>query len=80
MTRYVKKFGRIGFALGPSEERGFALWAGYDIVGVEGDLSYAGLLRADAMTDAELHERGITTFTRVEPDDDATYRKLGIRK
>src|SRR6187401_3802994 len=22
--RYIKKFGRIGFALGPSEERGFA--------------------------------------------------------
>jgi hypothetical protein len=78
MTRYVKKFGSIGHALGPREERGFALWAGYDIVGVDDDLSYAGLVKADTLSDSELAARGITTFIRVEPDDDETYRKLGI--
>lgn len=80
MSRYIKKFGRIGHALGPSEERGFALWAGYDIVGVGGDLSAAGLMNVDGWSDAELEPYGVTTFTRVEPDDAETYRKLGIER
>ena len=45
--RYIKKFGRVGHALGPSEERGFAMWVGYDIVGVDDDLSALGLVRVD---------------------------------
>jgi hypothetical protein len=78
VARYIKKFGRIGFALGPSEERGFAMWAGYDLVGVDRDLSHAGLIKVEEWSDEQLAPYDVTTFTRVEPDDVATYRKLGI--
>jgi len=78
--RYIKKFGRIGHALGPSEERGFALWAGYDLVGVADDLSTSGLINVDGWSEAQLEPYGVTTFTRVEPHDDETYRKLGIER
>ncbi|HET8773258.1 MAG TPA: hypothetical protein VFP80_05685 [Thermoanaerobaculia bacterium] len=74
MARYIKKFTRIGSA-GPTEERGFAIWAGYDLIGVDRDLSAHGLLKAD---DHEEAARGVTTFVRVEPDDAATYAKLGL--
>lgn len=75
MARYVKKFTRVG-SLGPTEERGFAVWAGYDIVGVDDDLSRFGLVRIeDAPPD-----HGVTVFTRVEPDDEALYGKLGIER
>lgn len=76
MARYIKKFTRIGSA-GPTEERGFAIWAGYDLVGVEDDLSAYGLLKAD---ESEIEAKGVTAFLRVEPDDDATYAKLGIER
>ena len=76
MARYLKKFTRIGSA-GPTEERGFAIWAGYDIVGVDDDLSAYGLLKAD---NHESEGRSVTTFVRVEPDDDALYAKLGIER
>jgi hypothetical protein len=79
MGRYIKKFTRIGSA-GPTEERGFAIWAGYDIVGVEDDLSSQGLTRVDGWLAEELAARGVRTFLRVEPDDRATYRKLGIER
>lgn len=78
MARYIKKFGRIGHALGPSEERGFAMWAGYDIVGVDDDLTPAGLINVDGWTDEQLAPYDVTTFARVEPDDVETYKKLGI--
>ena len=72
MGRYVKKFKRIG-SIGPTEERGFAVWAGYDIAGVDDDLSRFGLIRVeDAPAD-----HGVTFFAPVEPDD-AMYEKLGI--
>ena len=76
MARYIKKFTRIGSA-GPTEERGFAIWAGYDIVGVEDDLSAYGLLK---VADHEDEARLVTTFVRVEPGDDAMYAKLGIAR
>ncbi|HEY0371428.1 MAG TPA: hypothetical protein VGD79_05480 [Thermoanaerobaculia bacterium] len=76
MGHYLKKFTRLGSA-GPTEERGFAIWAGYEIVGVEDDLSAYGLLKAD---EHESEARGVTTFVRVEPDDDAMYAKLGIER
>lgn len=76
MARYIKKLTRLGSA-GPTEERGFAIWAGYDLVGVEDDLSAIGLLKAD---DDEIAARGITTFLRVEPEDEAMYAKLGIER
>src|SRR5205085_8746679 len=43
MSRYIKKF-RSTTALGPTEERGVPLWVGYDIDGVDDDLSDFGLL------------------------------------
>lgn len=79
MGRYIKKFTRIGSA-GPSEERGFGIWAGYDIVGIDGDLSAQGLLNVDDWSDDEIAARGVTAFLRVEPDDEATYAKLGIKR
>lgn len=75
MGRYVKKFKRVG-SLGPTEERGFAVWAGYDIVGVEDDLSALGLIRLD---DAP-PDHGVVAFLRVEPGDAAMYEKLGIKR
>lgn len=74
--RYIKKFTKIGSA-GPTEERGFAIWAGYDLVGVDEDLSAIGLLRADAH---ESEAKSVTTFVRVEPGDEAMYAKLGIAR
>jgi hypothetical protein len=76
MARYIKKFTRIGSA-GPTEERGFAIWAGYDIVGVEDDLSAYGLLKADEHAS---EAQGVTVFVRVEPDDADLYAKLGIER
>jgi hypothetical protein len=79
MARYIKKFTHIG-SVGPTEERGFAIWAGYDIVGVEADLEDVGLVRVDDWPAGEIAARGVTVFVRVEPDDEATYRKLGITR
>jgi hypothetical protein len=78
MSRYIKKF-RSTTALGPTEERGVPLWVGYEIEGVDDDLSDAGLVKVDDWSDDELRERGVTAFTRVAAGDEATYGKLGIR-
>ncbi len=61
MARYVKKFTRVG-SMGPTEERGFAMWVGYEIDGVDEDLSEHGLIRVD--DDADAH--GVTTFTPID--------------
>jgi hypothetical protein len=79
MSRYIKKF-RSTIALGPTEERGVPLWVGYDIEGIDDDLSDAGLLKADHLSDDELRERGITRFTRVVAGDRTMYEKLGIAR
>lgn len=71
MGRYIKKVTRVG-SIGPTEERGFGIWVGYDIAGVEGDLSEHGLIRVDDWTDEQLAERGVVTFMSVKPE------KLGI--
>ena len=73
MAFYIKKHTRVG-SLGPTEERGFALWTGYDIVGVDDDLSSVGLQRVDTWPEE------IKSFKRVEPDDAAAYAALGIRR
>lgn len=73
MSRYIKKF-RSTTALGPTEERGFALWAGYEVEG-NADLSYAGLVKVDDWGEERLRDLGVTSFTRV---DDAMRLKLGI--
>jgi hypothetical protein len=75
MSRYVKKF-KSTTALGPTEERGFPLWVGYEIEGVDGDVS--GLVNVDDWSEERLRELGVTTFTRVEIGDVAMRRKLGI--
>ena len=77
VSRYIKKF-RSTTALGPTEERGVPLWVGYDIEDIDYDLSVAGLMKADDLTEDELHERGVTTFTRVAAGDRSMYEKLGI--
>jgi hypothetical protein len=79
MSRYIKKF-RSTTALGPTEERGVPLWVGYDIEGVDEDLSGIGLLKADDFAEDDLRERGITKFTRVAAGDQTMYEKLGIAR
>jgi hypothetical protein len=79
MSRYLKKF-RSTTALGPTEERGIPLWVGYDIEGVDDDLSDAGLMKADDLTDEQLRERGVTAFIRVAAGDASMYEKLGIAR
>ena len=77
MARYIRKLRTLN-SLGPTEERGAGLWAGYDIAGVEGDLSSAGFIAVDDWTAEALEERGVTSFTRIEEDDQAMRAKLGI--
>jgi len=77
MSRYIKKF-RSTTALGPTEERGVPLWVGYEIEGVDDDLSDAGLIKVNDWSDDQLRERGVTTFIRVAAGDRAMYEKLGI--
>jgi hypothetical protein len=79
MARYIKKFTRVT-SLGPTEERGFAVWAGYDIVGVDADLSEYGLINVDGWTEEKLAAHRVIRFLRVEPDDTATYEKLRIQR
>ena len=75
MARYIKKFGRVGHALGPSEERGFAMWVGYDIVGRSDDLSKFGFIKVDDWSAEKLAGYGVTSFG---PVDVTMYEKLGI--
>jgi hypothetical protein len=77
MSRYIKKFATVG-AIGPTEERGFALWVGYDIEGVSRDLSHAGLTIVDDWSEEELLKHGVRTFAFVAANDTETLRKLGI--
>jgi hypothetical protein len=74
MGRYIKNVARVAASLGPTEERGYKAWVGYDIVGVEDDLSPLGLLKV-----GETDER-VEHFTRIEPDDVEMYEKLGLRR
>jgi hypothetical protein len=78
LSRYIKKFKRVG-SMGPTEERGFAVWAGYDLVGVDTDLSEYGLIKVDDWPEDRIAEHGVVAFARVEQDDVATYQKLGVR-
>ena len=75
MSRYIKNVARVASSLGPSEERGYAMWVGYDIVGVDDDLTSIGLLKVD-----DAGDRGVTHFTVVEPDDVEMHEKLGLRR
>ncbi|HEX8171760.1 MAG TPA: hypothetical protein VF824_14580 [Thermoanaerobaculia bacterium] len=79
MGRYIKKLTRVG-SLGPTEERGAGLWVGYDLVGIEDDLSDRGMIRVDGWPEERIAEHGIATFRRVERGDAATYAILGIER
>jgi hypothetical protein len=77
--RYIKRHRRIG-SIGPNEERGFGLWAGYQIDGVDADLSAHGLINVDHWPEDRIAEHGVAVFMRVEAGDEETLRKLGIPK
>lgn len=74
MARYIRRFSRIGHSLGPSEERGFAMWVGYDIAGIDADLSDQGYIKVDGWSEEQLAPYDVATFMEVDPD------KLGIRR
>jgi len=78
MARYIKKFARVGHSLGPSEERGFAMWVGYDIDGVSADLDHLGLVRVDGWSEDALRERGVTSFVQVSRHNEELRQKLGL--
>ena len=73
MGRYIKKFTRVG-SIGPTEERGFAIWVGYEIDGVDEDLTGHGLICVDGWSDAQLAEYGVTMFKPMDPDRYSTKR------
>ncbi|HKO55320.1 MAG TPA: hypothetical protein VJ276_05540 [Thermoanaerobaculia bacterium] len=75
MARYIRKFSRIGHSLGPSEERGFAMWVGYDIVGVDGDLSHHGYINVEGWSDEQLAPYDVATFMPMEPEQLGIERK-----
>jgi hypothetical protein len=77
MARYIKKFSRVG-SLGPTEERGFALWVGYELEGVDADLDSAGLVKVDGWSEDELARHGVTSFTHVPRDNAPMRAKLGV--
>ncbi len=79
MGRYIRKLKTVG-SIGPNEERGFGLWVGYDIVGVEDDLSAQGLIRVDDWPEERIAKHGVSSFARVEPQDRKVYETLGIRR
>jgi len=63
MSRYIKNVRKQSISMGPTEERGAALWVGYDLDGVDDDLSHLGLIRVD---DEEAARRGVTTFLKTD--------------
>lgn len=78
MARYIKRFNkRVGLSLGPSEERHFELWVGFDIEGTDRDLTHVGLIRVD--DEAIVAEHRVDAFKFVGLDDHELRRKLGIR-
>jgi hypothetical protein len=65
-------------ALGPTEERGSALWVGYEIPDHDDDLSHLGLIRVSAEDAEMLRDRNVHRFTFVGADDTELRRKLGL--
>jgi hypothetical protein len=63
VARYIKNVRKQSMSMGPTEERGAALWVGYDLDGVDADLSHLGLLKVD---DDEAARRGVTAFTKTD--------------
>ena len=63
VARYIKNMRRQSMSMGPTEERGAALWLGYDLDGVDADLSHLGLLKVD---DEAAARRGVTTWLKTD--------------
>lgn len=63
VARYIKNVRKQSISMGPTEERGAALWVGYDLDGVDGDLSHLGLIKVD---DEEAARRGVTVFREID--------------
>jgi hypothetical protein len=63
VARYIKNVRRQSISMGPTEERGAALWVGYDLAGVDDDLSHLGLRKVD---DEEAARHGVTSFVKTD--------------
>jgi hypothetical protein len=63
VARYIKNVRRQSMSMGPTEERGAALWVGYDLDGVDDDLTHLGLLKVDDDTAAR---HGVSTFMKTD--------------
>ena len=63
VSRYIRNVARVAASLGPTEERGFRVWVGYEI---DGDFSAEGFICVDDWTEEKLAEHGVTSFTRME--------------
>ena len=63
MSRYIKNVRRQSISMGPTEERGAALWVGYDLDGVDDDLTHLGLRKVDDETAARY---GVTAFVKTD--------------
>jgi hypothetical protein len=50
------------------------MWVGYDIVGVEADLSHLGYIQVEGWSEEQLAPYGVVTFMEIEPE------KLGIER
>lgn len=78
MGLYIRKFSKASVSLGPSEERGFGLWAGYELVGIEEDLSALGFTNVSSWTTHQLAQHGIVAFTTVDGSDRQLVERLGL--
>ena len=61
VARYIKNVRKQSMSMGPTEERGAALWVGYDLDGVDDDLTHLGLVKADEEMAAR---HGVTAFVK----------------
>lgn len=75
MARYVRRFSRIGHSLGPSEERGFELWAGFEIEQLDGDPADYCLLDASSMSAEDLARLDVVTFRQVTEEELRSWKK-----
>jgi hypothetical protein len=62
VSRYIRNVARVAASLGPTEERGFRVWVGYEI---EGDSPGEGYICVDDWPEEKLAEYGVKAFTRM---------------
>jgi hypothetical protein len=78
MHRYIRKFGRVGMSLGPSEERRFEMWVGYELPFEPSRVENRGFVCVDDWPAEKLAEHEIDHFTTVKESDHSLQRSLGI--